>query len=271
MSTITINILPENFKPLPIIFNTASAYYNQKTTEYTKGKQDFYQILIVLEGKGTLHCNDEIHNLKKGCAFFTTPDTYSKYLDDGGLVTAFLTVKGSGMHEFIDHFECGNFKFFHSVNVDKYIEDIKRIINEYYKTKKESTLSALSYSFFVNFFENQQENTLASLDKTALYIEKNFNQKLTLDELAQINKTSVSKLCHDFKDKYGYTIFQHILNLRLNYAHNLLSSVTDIKTKDVAAACGFDDVSYFCRLYKKKFNTTAHNQNHKNNNQQNCL
>ena len=83
MKNITINILPENFKPLPVIFNTASAYYKQPTTEYAKGNQDFFQILIVLEGKGTLYCNNEVYNLKKGSAFFTAPCTYSKYTDDG--------------------------------------------------------------------------------------------------------------------------------------------------------------------------------------------
>ncbi len=256
MDTITINILPENFKPLPIIFNTASAYYKQPTTEYPNGKQTFYQILIVLEGKGTLYCNNEVYKLKKGCAFFTAPNTYSKYTNDGGLATAFLTVTGKCMPEFIEHFGCENFRFFHSVDTEKYVADIKEIINEYYKTKNESTLSALSYCFYTNFFEHQQETPLASLDKTTLYIEKNFNKKLTLNELAEINKTSVSKLCHDFKDKYGCTVFQQILNLRLTYAHNLLATNPNTKTKEVSVACGFDDVSYFCRAYKNKFGTS---------------
>ena len=261
MNTITINILPENFKPLPIIFNTASAYYKQPTTEYPIGKQDFYQILMVLDGKGTLYCNNDIYKLKKGCAFFTAPNTYSKYTDDGGLATAFLTVTGKGMAEFVEHFDCKNFKFFSSVNIEKHVEDIKEIINIYYKTKNESTLSALSYLFYTTFFEQQQETTLASLDKTALYIEKYFSKKLTLNELAEINKTSISKLCHDFKDKYGYTVFQHIINLRLNYAHNLLTSSATAKTKDVASVCGFDDVSYFCKLYKEKFGTSPRSNN----------
>ncbi len=256
MNEITINVLPENFKPLPVIFNTACAYYNQPSTEYKGKKQDFYQILMVLDGKGTLYCNGEKYKLKKGCAFFTSIYTQSRYINNGGLKTAFLTVKGDSVPQLIEHFGWGNFRFFPSVDVELYKDDIKNIINEYYKTKNESTLSALSYSFYINFYENLQENTLASLDKTALYIEKNFSKKLTLDELAKINKTSVSKLCHDFKANYGYTIFQHILNLRLNYAHNLLSTVTDIKTKDVAIACGFDDVSYFCRMYKRKFSST---------------
>lgn len=256
MNEITINILPENFKPLPVTFHTASARFNQLSMDYTGTGPDFYQILIILEGRGVLYCNGETHELRKDCAFFTAIHTQSKYINKGGLVSAFLTVKGDGMSQLIEHFGWGDFKFFPNVNTERWVADLKTIINEYYKTKNESILSALSYSFYINFFEDHQENTFASIDKTALYIEQNFNKMLTLDELAHINKTSVSKLCHDFKKKYGYTIFQHILTLRLNYAHNLLKSTADIKTKDVATACGFDDISYFCRLYKRKFGTT---------------
>lgn len=256
MNGITFNILPKNFKPLPIVLRTASTYFRQGTTEYGYKEQDFYQLLIILDGKGSVYTNGERYVLKKGCAFFTSKYTQSKYVNEGGLISAFLTVRGDGMPQLIEHFGWGAFKFFPSVDVEKYVEDIKKIINVYYKTKNESILSALSYSFYINFFENQQENTLESLDKTALYIEKNFSRKLTLEELALVNKTSVSKLCHDFKSKYGFTVFQYILNLRLRYAYSLLNSVSDIKTKDVAIACGFEDVSYFCRLYKRKFGTT---------------
>lgn len=261
MDRFTINILPENFMPLPVIFNTASPHFKQDTIEYYAGKQNFYQILIVVDGNGTLHCNGEVYKLKKGCAFFTAKNVVSKYTNDGGLITAFLTVTGDGMPQILEHFGCGDFEFFESVNTEKYIYRIKEITDEYYKTKNEGVLSALSYSFFIDFLGTQQETPLASLDKTALYIEKNFTKKLSLEELAQINETSVSKLCHDFKDKYGSTIFQQILNLRLTYAHNLFMTNSSIKTKDAASLCGFDDVSYFCRAYKKKFGTSPSKSN----------
>ncbi len=256
MNRITLNVFPQKFKPLPIIFHSASAYFKQATADYPPGKQDFYQILIVLEGKGRLYCQNEIHELKRGSAFFTSMNIPSTYVNTGGLVTAFLTVIGDGIPQMLGHFGCGPFLFCESVAVEKYIPLIKQIIDEYYDRKCQSVLSALSYAFYTGFFEGQAEKPLASLDKTALYIEKNFSRKLTLNELAEINQTSVSKLCHDFKKEYGCTVFERILNLRLNYAYNLLNSGRSVKTKDVAAECGFDDVSYFCRVYKNKFGVT---------------
>ncbi|MBR2916381.1 MAG: helix-turn-helix domain-containing protein [Clostridia bacterium] len=249
---ITMNILPEGFKPLPVVFHSASAYHRQKTAEYKGNMQDFYQILMVVGGEGTLYFKGDKYKLEKGSAFFTAMYQESTYVDEGNLITAFLTVTGEALPSLFKHYECEEFKFFESVNIEKYVSKIQEIINEYYKTKNERCLSVLSYSFYMSFFEDGQEEN-KNADKTDLYIEKNFHKKLTLDEIAKINQTSVSKLCHDFKAKYGYTIFQHIINLRLNYADNLLSSASKIKIKDVAAECGFDDVSYFCRLYKKKF------------------
>ncbi len=256
MENITINILPENFKPLPIIFNTASSRYIQCTMDRAVGVQSFYQILIVIEGKGVLQYRNETYKLKKGCAFFTAEGVPSKYINTGGLVTAFLTAKGDGFSQMLKHFECNDFLFYESVNVEKALSDINKIIHEYYEYKRQSILSAVTYSFFAEFFEQKQENSFAPLDKTALYIEKNFAKKLTLSELAKINESSVSKLCHDFKSRYGCTVFQQILNLRLMYANNLITAIPNNRTKDIAITCGFDDVSYFCRAYKNKFGTS---------------
>lgn len=249
----TINILPEGFKPLPFIFHTASSYYRQTTMVYPEGKQTFYQILFILNGKGTLYCNGETHKLKRGSAFFTSLNIESKYVDEGNLYSAFLTVESSAMPMVLEHFGIKDFLFYDNINLDKYISYINQITDEYYKTKNESVISALIYSFYVSFFNEQLGEKLPSLDKTALYIEKNFTQKLTLPEIAKINETSVSKLCHDFKKKYGLSVFSYIINLRLNYANNLISKRPSLKIKEISALSGFDDVSYFCKLYKEKF------------------
>jgi len=265
MNNNTINILPENFQPLPIYFHTVCSRYNQVTTARQHGIQDFHQILLVIDGSGILKYKGQTYELKKGCAFFTAQGVPSKYINTGGLTSAFLTARGDGITQMLKYFDCDGFLFYKSVDLEKYLSDISKIIQEYYEHKRQSILSALTYSFYINFFEEQQENNFVSLDKTALYIEKNFTKKLSLAQLAEINQSSVSKLCHDFKSKYGCTVFQQILNLRLTYAHNLLSFRTDVKTRDVANACGFDDISYFCRAYKQKFGSSPSKRNIKEN------
>lgn len=253
MSAITINILPDDFKPLPIYFNTVCDSFPQPTTKRPGGHPDFYQILIVISGTGILNCEGQAYPLERGCAFFTATDVPSEYINTGGLVSAFLTVKGDMLPIIMNYYGIKNFLFCKSVNVEKFISDINNIIREYYQYKRQGILSAMAYSFYTNFFEQQQSVDFSIPEKTALFIEKNYMDKLTLTYLAEQNGISVSKLCSDFKKKFGYTIFHHILNLRLTHARNLLFSNPGCTVKDAALSCGFDDVSYFCKAYREKF------------------
>lgn len=256
MSDFTINLLPEGFKEPPIYFHTASSCFAQNTMRYAAGAQHFYQILFVLEGTGVLHCSGSIYPLKRGCAFFTAMGHPSEYTDTGGLTTAFLTARGGALPALLSHYGCGSFFFTDRVNPEKYLSGIRRIIREYYEHKREGQLSAYVYSFFVDFFEEQTGSGISAAEQISLFIEKNFTRKLTLEQLAALGNISVSKLCHDFKKAFGCTVFEYILNLRLTYARNFLQTNRKARTKDAALSCGFEDISYFCRAYKRKFGRT---------------
>ena len=107
---------------------------------------------------------------------------------------------------------------------------------------------------FLEFFEsNAHDSDDDYLTKAISFIDKNFTKKITLDEIAKQCGVSVSKLCYDFRQKYGKTVFEHVINQRLNYARAYLSNSSSIRVKDVSLTCGFDDVSYFCKAYKNKF------------------
>lgn len=252
MDPITINLMPDGIQMPPIYFHTASAYFPQRTMVYPEGSSDFHQILLVLSGKGILHCNETDFPLERGCAFYTAAGFPCVYENTGNLVTAFLTAKGTAIAQLLSHYGCENFLFYDHIHVDDCLSGIQAIIKEYYAHKREGKLSAMTYSFFIDFFE-QQKTPVMPLAQTCLYIERHFAGKLTLEQLASINQCSVSKLCHDFKAAYGCSIFQYLLNLRLNYARSFLRSTRDIRTKDAALSCGFDDISYFCKAYKRKF------------------
>ena len=160
---------------------------------------------------------------------------------------------GGGIYDLIKHYKIKNgFLFKKYINVEKYLGSLNEIINEYFKFKRSGVLSALSYNFFVNFFENESVIT-DEIKDISLYIEKNFSKKLTLSDIANLFNISVSKLTHNFKKRYNYTIFDYILNLRLNYARSMLTLDNNLKIQDVAYMSGFEDVSYFCKAYKNKF------------------
>ena len=249
---ITYNHLSDHFKILPIQFFTVCDKHIQETIKRPDGDLNFHQILFVIDGKGLLKCNGNTYELKKGSAFFTAIGVPVEYINTGGLVTAFLTATGTAVADLMECFSCDGFLFYESINVEAYISAIRKITDEYYEHKRAGLLSAMVYSFYINFFE-QQNHVFTKLDEVALYIEKNYMKKLTLAQLANIGCFSVSKLCHDFKKRLGCSVFQYVLNIRLTNARYFLMSDHRASVKDASISCGFDDVSYFCRAYKNKF------------------
>ena len=249
---IVYNNISESSKILPIYFHAAGDKYIQETVKRPKGISYFHQLLFVLDGSGILKHGGKTYELKKDCAFFTGVDVPVEYINTGGLVTAFLTAYGPALDDLLKYFSCNGFLYYDYIPTEKFVSGIKQLLNQYYTHKQEGTLSAMTYSIYVDFFE-YQNSKITKFDETLLFIEKNFTKKLTLSQLSKIRCASVSKLSQEFKSKTGSTIFEYILDLRLNYAHNLLLYNPEMMIKDAAISSGFNDISYFCRLYKEKF------------------
>lgn len=239
-------------KRFPAVFLTASNRHIQENKNYSSGMRS-YQILIITEGKGTLEHNGSYYPLKKGCAFFTAPNIPIKYTNEGGLISIFVTAEGCAIQEISNKYEPSGFAFFESVNTDKILSDINAIEQEFCNQKRQSKLSILAYAFFLEFFESNAYNIENYLTKAMDFIDKNYTKKISLEDVAKECGVSTSKLCYDFKQKYGITVFSHVINLRLSYARSYLLYSSKLRVKDIALASGFEDVSYFCKAYKNKY------------------
>ena len=256
MTHLTIHLLPESEPPMPFYFVTMSPHYEQRPMRWEKGAMDYAQILFVVEGEGYLEHEGVRHPLSRGSAFFANRGIPSFYGGNGRFVTAFLTARGEALDGMLAHFACPDFFYLPSIDTEAYLARLSRILKEYEGRRREGVLSSLTYAFFTDFFEEAQAHRLSDLDRILLHIEKHFGGKLTLSDLAAVGGMSVSKLCHDFKRLYGMTVFGYILHVRLSYARSFLSTYPDATTREAAAAAGFEDVSYFCRAYRRKFEKT---------------
>jgi YesN/AraC family two-component response regulator len=83
-----------------------------------------------------------------------------------------------------------------------------------------------------------------------VYIESNFNQELTLSELASYVYVSPYHLAHVFKEEVGMAPIQYLIQCRIDHAIKLLQN-TELSVKDVALAVGYPNANYFNLLFKK--------------------
>lgn len=82
------------------------------------------------------------------------------------------------------------------------------------------------------------------------YISSHFSENITLNDLADILHLNPSYLSSLFKNTTGLSYKEYLNRVRIEEAKRLLSS-TDYPIMEIAVACGFNDQSYFTKIFKK--------------------
>ncbi len=93
------------------------------------------------------------------------------------------------------------------------------------------------------------------------YVEENFHQKITLDDLSRHIRVDKYNLCKRFKAALGCTITDYINRRRLHHAEELLLTTGKTVT-EIAADCGFNSVQYFNLVFKNAKNCSPRHYRH---------
>lgn len=87
------------------------------------------------------------------------------------------------------------------------------------------------------------------------YIDKNYKQKISLNELAALTNYNKSYLSTVFKKKMGISIFEYIKNVRIQHCLDDLK-YSDESIVDIALNNGFPNIQAFNRTFKELFKMT---------------
>lgn len=239
----------------PIYFATLSQHHEQESLNRPVGLTSLYQILQVTSGRGKLRCQDKEYELSPGCAFYLAPGVAHSYTNEGDLITAWITFSGEVCNS-ISRLTGGGFAFFEDTDISAFSEALTAISNEYSESRREWVISALVYSLVVSFFEPRRPAKTSAMDTAIRYMEENYSRKITLGELCRVCHMSKSGFSKHFKDKFGCSAFEKLIEIRLLRAECLLKMNPDDKVSSIAAATGFEDVSYFHKMYRRYFGTS---------------
>lgn len=98
----------------------------------------------------------------------------------------------------------------------------------------------------------KRNRDLDRLNTVFQYIQKNYTEQLSNQELAKVVHLSESRFCHLFKESMGQSPLNYINEVRLQKAYLLLQQ-KELNVAEVAAVVGFTDYNNFGRLFKKKY------------------
>ncbi len=96
------------------------------------------------------------------------------------------------------------------------------------------------------------------IKQALLFIEKYHMEPLTLDEIADSIHISKSECCRCFQRSLGLTPFEYLLKFRVfESTRKMLNGAPEAESiSTLAAAVGFNSVSYYNKLFKKYMNCT---------------
>lgn len=86
--------------------------------------------------------------------------------------------------------------------------------------------------------------------KIISYMEKHFMDKISLEDLAEEAQVNSQYLCHFFREIAGISPIQYLIRFRIDRAREMLRDTTK-SILEISLDCGFDNVSYFIRQFRK--------------------
>ncbi|WMW77058.1 AraC family transcriptional regulator [Flavobacterium sp. 20NA77.7] len=113
----------------------------------------------------------------------------------------------------------------------------------------------ISPNSFHTIVSKKNENRI---NKVCLYIQHNFNSKITLKQVAELIHQTESNFCKFFKKATGITFSDYVNEIRINEACRLLE-LTEMTISEIVFETGFENQSYFNRVFAtKKKQTPSH-------------
>lgn len=97
--------------------------------------------------------------------------------------------------------------------------------------------------------------SFSSIRKGVLYLENDPLQEKTIPEIAEMCNVCESGFRRLFKQYSGYSPNEYRINEKINRAKKMLTA-GNMSVEEIAIALGFNDSSYFCKLFKRRTGVT---------------
>ena len=96
---------------------------------------------------------------------------------------------------------------------------------------------------------------LQSLREMLGWIGENYREEITVDQIAAAGKMSRSRCTRLFRRYLQESPIEHVQKYRLERSAYLITN-TDLQFSEIASRCGFNQQSYFNRLFSRHFSMT---------------
>jgi len=245
---------------LPYYVKGVGGLENQDHIERVNGYTD-YQWIHCVRGTGRLLVDGREYTIGKNSGFLMAPGIPHEYYGiDEPWETHWVTFDGHGVQFLLDSL---GFKNCEVINFNE-LKKLDSLVNDIYLAASSRSLlmgykcSARLYDLLIELRRQKMQEEEASgvsklkqLEPVITFIEANYSQNPTIEDMAAMINSSPQYLCRLFNKTFKMRPFVYMTLLRMQKAKELLIQNTALSVKDVAEATGYNDTSYFCSVFKK--------------------
>lgn len=253
-----------------------------------KHRHEFVQIIYILKGKLTHVINNNRFEVCKGDIFVIPPYVPHYYIDDPQekfeliefeFIPEFINENFS-LHSTIDSFL--DFAYLEPflvaesevrprLNLTGRLQlDIEQMLNEAifeYEARNADfaliikalllrLLVLVGREFRRDVAESDSQGLFMrhrnALDNAILYINKNYAENISVEEISRVAMLSQSYFRYLFKQMTQRALNEYISDLRISRSIELLKTRQDLKVIDVCYEVGFKNVNHFNRVFRQK-------------------
>ena len=250
---------PTQVRREAVIYMQSFSYGIMGKNYYTERKNyPSYLLFFTYRGEGLLRYNEKEYSLKQGDVFFIDCKKYHYYCSIGDeWEHSDLHLQGLFVDQFYEEYQIDQHPVFHFSNINLYQNILEKSLriqtgnDIHWVTRASHEFENLLFLLVeqdpsISEYVQPPENIV--LLRT--YLEHNFQQDLSLEQMSSFSGISKYHLCREFKRFIGFSPREYIIRLRVSQAQLLLQG-TNIASYKIGILCGFENEANFIRQFKK--------------------
>lgn len=266
MKNTVFPILTENEHKLPYHIFSIGVDYAQEHIIRTAG-YPCYQWIQTRSGSGRLVIGDNEFLVSKDQGIFLLPnDAHEFYADTDEWIIDWVGFSGTGIQDFFESIAGMTRSGVYSVNdVEALHATMEKIVTseQSLSAVKSIEISYLAYTLLMQIHQYVSSSSTNSLNArysrlapVFAYIDAHYAEAITLKDLSELLGVTPQHLCTLFRKIMNTRIFEFINLVRIKKSKEYLLSQPSLPIRDIAHLNGFEDVSYFCYIFKRIEKTT---------------
>lgn len=217
-----------------------------------------HQFLYTKSGRGKLVVGGHSYQQKEGSLFYLSPGVPHEYypLEDNW-TTCWMVFRGAQLSSFMK--ELGFLPWMVQEETDLRVP--QRLFHMMLVAAGDPVdgaerCSVLVYEYIFamrKLFVSEAGSGIAAgsvIEKAIRYIDMNYQEDITLQQMASLSNVSLQHFCRVFKAQIGMRPMEYIARRRISEAKHLLCN-TDKSISEIGALTGYSDPTYFGMVFKK--------------------